>query len=946
MAGATEKIKISLEFSDAGASAVVKKLESSFRGLTNAANQLDSKGIGKVAQRIKTFDNVGRRNIETIRAQINAMQGLRSQAQIGSRQFRTLTNDINKYSQELAKAEGRSRRGGGVGGRLKAAGGVAATALGAGVFGGPEGFAGSLIGGAIGGVPGSILGATVGAGVNTLRKQAAAVAETVASFNKYQIALAGVSTDQEDFNTSINAAKKFSEQFVVPLDTTIEQYTKLKASVVGAGLGTEETNKAFEALSASVLATGGSSEDLNSALRAASQVFSKGKVSAEELRQQIGERLPGAFTIFADSMGISTKQLDKLLEGGKVTLDDFVGFTEELIRRYGTTAEVLAQAPELAGRRLEVAVTKAQLAFGGFFANVGAGFQDYATNLINFALQNEESIKENIAKFIVFGEDLFTLFKQIGQGIVTVLQPVFTFIGEQIEEIARLIPQLSKGINRGNLEKKYIETYGQTSFDALKDASASQARQELTTQLPGALGAIQPLQDAVTSGSLGPRYMEILDEKLASALFGSGSAESYTDRVAKAFASLNLKTPTNFGSGLRSGDLGGSGIDPSGTTSGSKKAPVSQMVVNLQQKLAANAATITEREQLGVQFAIKRLQILQGTLTGTDKEFALAKNLFEFRKRSAELDEKEASVKEKGLATLTQFEQLEANLLAKKEGFTGEQTKQQLLQATINSLTQRFKQGMIDAGLSIPEVTRRIKEAAEATVELKDKTKGFAEQFAEGIKSFGDMTTNLANLAVGAFTRMSDMLTEFVTTGKANFADFTRSLLADLAKLFIRFAMLQAVGAIFPGMRGFLGLSAKGSVIGGKGGPPTTMPDSVSLVAANGMAFGRNKIVPYAKGGIVNKPTFFQYASGGYGNFGLMGEAGPEAIMPLRRGANGKLGVESSGAAMGNITVNVDASGSSVEGDASQASQLGRMLGAAVQAELVKQKRPGGLLAS
>jgi hypothetical protein len=47
-----------------------------------------------------------------------------------------------------------------------------------------------------------------------------------------------------------------------------------------------------------------------------------------------------------------------------------------------------------------------------------------------------------------------------------------------------------------------------------------------------------------------------------------------------------------------------------------------------------------------------------------------------------------------------------------------------------------------------------------------------------------------------------------------------------------------------------------------------------------------------------------------------------------------------------NVTVNVDASGSSVEGNSDQAAQLGRMLGAAVQAELVKQKRPGGLLAS
>ena len=77
-----------------------------------------------------------------------------------------------------------------------------------------------------------------------------------------------------------------------------------------------------------------------------------------------------------------------------------------------------------------------------------------------------------------------------------------------------------------------------------------------------------------------------------------------------------------------------------------------------------------------------------------------------------------------------------------------------------------------------------------------------------------------------------------------------------------------------------------------------------------------------------------------------MGEAGPEAIMPLCRGAGGRLGVESSGVGASNVVVNVDASGSSVEGDGDQAAQLGKMLGAAVQAELVKQKRPGGLLAS
>ena len=47
-----------------------------------------------------------------------------------------------------------------------------------------------------------------------------------------------------------------------------------------------------------------------------------------------------------------------------------------------------------------------------------------------------------------------------------------------------------------------------------------------------------------------------------------------------------------------------------------------------------------------------------------------------------------------------------------------------------------------------------------------------------------------------------------------------------------------------------------------------------------------------------------------------------------------------------NVVVNVDASGSSVEGDAGQAEQLGSMLGAAVQAEIARQQRPGGLLAA
>jgi lambda family phage tail tape measure protein len=113
---------------------------------------------------------------------------------------------------------------------------------------------------------------------------------------------------------------------------------------------------------------------------------------------------------------------------------------------------------------------------------------------------------------------------------------------------------------------------------------------------------------------------------------------------------------------------------------------------------------------------------------------------------------------------------------------------------------------------------------------------------------------------------------------------------------------------------------------------------------AMGGAFQRG-VTPYAMGGIVNRPTFFAYANGGVPGTGLMGEAGPEAVVPLRRLPNGKLGVGSTGGGT-NVTVNVDATGSSVQGDSTQGAALGRAIAAAVQAELINQKRRGNLLNS
>ena len=130
---------------------------------------------------------------------------------------------------------------------------------------------------------------------------------------------------------------------------------------------------------------------------------------------------------------------------------------------------------------------------------------------------------------------------------------------------------------------------------------------------------------------------------------------------------------------------------------------------------------------------------------------------------------------------------------------------------------------------------------------------------------------------------------------------------------------------------------------------PTGFQGQFAGIAAKGAYFD-GAISHFAKGGmftnsIVSSPTLFRFADGAGFSAGLMGEAGPEAIMPLTRGPGGRLGVDASGSGESiNVTVNVDASGSKVQGDDQNANQLGRVVANAVQQELIKQKRPGGFL--
>ena len=691
MADTVTKIGIQFDtFGDAKIKQAFKNLGREVGTLKKNFGSLSDKSLRKVKTQLLAVNKATGNSINSIQAQKTALQGLRNMADVTGLEFKQLTKDIALLDQKMKQASA----GGGAGGlkgRLKGfAKGAGAIAAG-GIFGGPEGAIGGAIGLKVGGPAGAAVGAAIGAQVGMVRQQISSIAEYDAALELQRKALKLVIGDTNKYAKSQEFLAQTSDKLAIPQDVIVRQFTSLTASVVGAGQSVSDAEKVFKAIAAGIRGTGGSLEDMKAAMRATSQVFSKGKVSAEELRQQLGERLPGAFTLFADSMDKTPAQLDKALEQGKVTLDDFMKFAEKLFSTYGENAEILAQGPEAAGDRLKKQMADLKDSLGDLLRPLGAAFQSFAAQAVG--------------------------------AFNTVIKRVNKFTVELQEK------NLRNTVDDANRQIKNIDA--RLKVLAKQDSKlANQRRRELI------------------------------------------SARSFqVGRKAEAQSTLRDKfIPEDF--------------------------------------------TVDGNVYDG----------LTGQFKGTTAELSGA--------------------------------------------------------------------GKTDTGRQLGGIQQG------------------AQKYFSTIKSFAEET---AGAVQNAFKGMEDALVKFVMTGKLSFADLTRSILADMARIAIRQAMLNLGKSIFPFLRN-----------------------------ADGNAFAANGVVPYRKVGVVNSPTYFKY---GGSNLGIMGEAGPEAIMPLKRGRGGKLGVIAQGGGGANITVNVDASGSSVEGDESAGRQLGEVIASAIQSQLIEQKRPGGILA-
>jgi len=218
----------------------------------------------------------------------------------------------------------------------------------------------------------------------------------------------------------------------------------------------------------------------------------------------------------------------------------------------------------------------------------------------------------------------------------------------------------------------------------------------------------------------------------------------------------------------------------------------------------------------------------------------------------------------------------------------------------------RKSQALADANKAATDQIRQ--NYAEVEAAQGDWTKGATSAWANYLDSASNIAGQTKTLFGNAFNSMEDAVVNFAMTGKLSFADFTKSILADMARIATRQAssallssLVGAATSYFTGGGGGNGLAAgsAGATSSNLGASSAGYSSSYFPQALGGA--WSSGVQMFANGGaftnsIVSTPTAFGMAGG---RAGVMGEAGPEAIMPLTRTSSGKLGVLAAGGGSG-----------------------------------------------
>jgi hypothetical protein len=239
--------------------------------------------------------------------------------------------------------------------------------------------------------------------------------------------------------------------------------------------------------------------------------------------------------------------------------------------------------------------------------------------------------------------------------------------------------------------------------------------------------------------------------------------------------------------------------------------------------------------------------------------------------------------------------------------------------AALEGMSEHYEKLQALAQTGYPPAIEAMNKYKSVMIDLKDQArdKTWIDGIQQGLKDyagqFNDTFNNMRSATQRAFKSMEDAMVNFVMTGKLNFKSLSNSIIADLVRIQIQQSITK------PLSQAMSGINLASLWPFAQGGAP------------GGVSAWRNQVV--------DKPTLFAFANGG-----IMGEAGPEAIMPLRRDSQGRLGVSAEGrtAPVVNVTQHI-----TIDSRSDKASIVAAIIAAKEQAkvEIMDSMRRGGAFA-
>jgi|GEM_PF-3765296 len=263
--------------------------------------------------------------------------------------------------------------------------------------------------------------------------------------------------DQAKANEEMAFAKQISEDLALSYRTLAPEYANLAIAAKGTALEGEGARKVLIGMSQASRANKLSADQTSRAFKALTQIMSKGKFTAEEVRQQLGDQIPGAFNILADSIGVSTEKLDKMMENGQVGLDAMIPFVTELSRRAGPGLEAAMNSASAAMGRFDNSLFDLQVrvAQSGFLDELTKALNEAAEAMKDPAVQEGavkigQALGELIVKIVElaqYADELITVIKllaywmglRFAAGLVNDMIALVGWVGKAIGKFKRLI---------------------------------------------------------------------------------------------------------------------------------------------------------------------------------------------------------------------------------------------------------------------------------------------------------------------------------------------------------------------------------------------------------------------------------------------------------------------------------------------------------------------------